>query len=249
MKTIDEVHIAPLRFEYDRVLGPVERYGVDVVYLLEHDDPGAVDPDYHDALVAELEAAGAEVRTESVDLLDVYDVLGVVTTLVASHPDDIVRVNVSGGSKLAAVGATIACMATGATAYYAHPESYTHERTQPTSHGYAGDEVLPSYPIESPTTDQVAVMAFLDATNTERHAAKKKDVIEHAEREGLSFLADNQPANDKAKFALLNANVVDPLVEDGYLEVEQVGRRKQMRLTDTGEAALRAFEHKLGGPD
>jgi len=246
MKTIDEVHIAPLRFEYDRVLGPAERYGIDVIYLLEHDDTEAVAPDYHDELVADLEATGVEVRTRTVDLLDVYDVLGVVTTLVASHPDDIVRVNVSSGSKLSAVGATIACMATDATAYYAHPEDYTRERDEPESHGYAGDEVLPSYPIESPTTDQVAVMAFLDETNTERHAAKKKDVIEYAEREGLSFLADNQPANDKAKFALLNANVVDPLVADGYLDVERVGRRKQMRLTETGEAALRAFEHKLG---
>jgi len=247
MKTIDEVHVAPLGFEYDRILGPAERYGIDVIYLLEHDEPDEARPAYHADLVVELENAGIEVRTRTVDLMDVYDVLGVVTTLVAMHPDDIVRVNVSSGSKLSAVGATIACMATGATAYYAHPEGYTYaDLEEQESYGYAGDEVLPSYPIESPTTDQVAVMAFLEEANTERHTAKKKDVIEYAEVEGLSFLADNQPANDKAKFALLNANVIEPLVEDGYLDVERVGRRKQISLTDTGEAALRAFAHKLG---
>jgi hypothetical protein len=138
-------------------------------------------------------------------------------------------------------------MVTDATAYYAHPEGYTYaEREEQESFGYVDDEVLPSYPIESPTTDQVSVLAFLEETNTERYTAKKKDVIEHAEQEELSFIANNQPANDKAKFALLNANVIEPLVADGYVHVERVGRRKQVTLTETGEAALRAFEHKLG---
>jgi hypothetical protein len=89
------------------------------------------------------------------------------------------------------------------------------------------------------------VLAFLAEENTAARTVKKKDVIEFAERVGLSFVADNDPANDKAKFALLNANVVDPLREDGYIDVERVGRRKQLTLTETGANALRAFRHKL----
>lgn len=54
-----------------------------------------------------------------------------------------------------------------------------------------------------------------------------------------------QPANDKAKFALLNNRIVDPLAENGYIEIEPVGRTKQVSLTETGENALRAFRHKL----
>ena len=245
METIDEVHIAPLGFEYDRILGPVRKYNVDVVYLLEHDDHGG-GPEYHDDLRSELTDLGVEVRTRLVDVFDIYDVLGVVTTLTADHAGDIVRVNVSSGSKLSAVGAAIACMATDATAYYVHPEGYHYaEREESQSYGYADDEVLPSYPIESPTTDQVAVMDFLAETNTDAYTVKKKDVIEFAEEEGLAFVADNEPANDKAKFALLNANVIDPLLDDGYVAVEDVGRRKQVTLTDTGQDALRAFRHKL----
>ncbi|WP_115863942.1 HFX_2341 family transcriptional regulator domain-containing protein [Halorussus litoreus] len=245
MQPIEEVHVAPLGFEYDRIVGPVRRYEADVLYLLEHDDP-ASSPDYHDDLRDELTEVDVEVRTRSVDIMDVYDVLGVVTTLVADHAADLVRVNVSSGSKLSAVGATIACMATGATAYYVHPEGYPYaDRGERQSYGYADDEVLPSYPIESPTADQIAVMDFLAETNTDAYTAKKKDVIEFAEEEGLAFVADNEPANDKAKFALLNANVVDPLVEDDYLAVEDVGRRKQLRLTETGTNALRAFRHLI----
>jgi hypothetical protein len=242
---IDEVHVAPLGYEYDRILGPVREYGVDVVYLLEHEGPSSGYADYHDDLKAEL-AAECEVRTRTVDLMDIYDVLGAVTTLAADHPDDIVRVNVSSGSKLSAVGAAIACMCTEATPYYVHPEGYTHaDRGERQSYGYAGEEVLPSYPIESPTADQVATMQFLEETNSEHRTAKKKHLIDHAEREGLSFIAENDPANDKAKFALLNANVIDPLVDDGYIEVEQVGRRKRVTLTETGRDALRAFRHKV----
>ncbi|WP_132058421.1 HFX_2341 family transcriptional regulator domain-containing protein [Halorussus amylolyticus] len=245
MNTIDEVHVAPLGYEDERILGPVEKYDADVLYLLEHDDR-TDEPEYHDDLRAELADLDVTVRTVAVDLMDIYDVLGVVTTLVADHPDDIVRVNVSSGSKLSAVGATLACMCTDATAYYVHPEGYPYaDRGERQSYGYADDEVLPSYPIESPTTDQVAVMQFLADTNTAAYTAKKKDIIEYADEVGLSFLADNQPANDKAKFALLNANVVEPLLEDDYIEVEDVGRRKHITLTETGEDALRAFRHKV----
>lgn len=245
MQSIDEVHIAPLGYEYDRIVGPVEEYDVDVVYLLEHDDRVTA-PEYHDEVRDRVAELGASLRSRSVDLFDIYDVLGVVTTLVAEHDDDIVRVNVSSGSKLSAVGATIACMCTDATAYYVHPEGYRYaDREERQSYGYADDEVLPTYPIESPTADQVAVMDFLAERNTDAYTVKKKDIIEFAEEEGLSFVTDSDPANDKAKFALLNANVVDPLLDDGYVAVEDVGRRKQVTLTDTGEDALRAFRHRI----
>lgn len=246
MNPIDEVHIAPLGYEYDRILGPARRYDIDIIYLLEHEESNSTSPDYHEKLKRELSDEDIEVRSRTVDILDIYDVLGIVTTLVSDHEDDIVRVNVASGSKLSAVGATIACMATDATAYYVHPEGYAHaDRNERQSYGYVDDEVLPTYPIESPTTDQVAAMDFLDSETTDVYTPKKKDIIEYAEKEELSFISDNQPANDKAKFALLNANIVDPLQENGYVEVRKVGRQKQVTLTPTGQNALRAFRHKL----
>ncbi|MFH5797221.1 DUF6293 family protein [Haladaptatus sp. CMAA 1911] len=246
MQSIDEVHIAPLGFEYDRILGPVKQHGVDILYLLEHDGPASERPDYHEALKEELEAEGIEVRSRTVDLMDIYDVLGIVTTLVSEHEDDIVRVNVASGSKLSAVGAAIACMATDATAYYVHPEGYAHaDRDERQSYGYVGEEVVPTYPIESPTHDQVSVMNYLEEANTDVYTPKKKDLIDYSEDEGLSYIADSNPANDKAKFALLNANIVDPLERDGYIEVQKVGRQKQVTLTETGHDVLHAFRHKL----
>jgi len=246
MRTIDEVHVVPLGYEHDRILQPVRKHDADVVYLLtENGGQNRLTP-YQEALVEELESDGRRIRFREVDLEDLYDVLAVVTTVAAEHDDDVVRVNVSSGGKLAAIGSAIACMATAATAYYVHVEEHVPDlEATPRTRGMTTDEVLPSYPIEAVSRDQVAILDYLAEENTAAYTAKKSDLIAFAEEAGLSFMMDADPANDKAKFALLNANVIDPLVEDGYIDVRSVGRQKQIELTETGENVLHAFRHKL----
>jgi hypothetical protein len=203
---------------------------------------------YHEDLLAALSEGGVEVRLRPVDLYDVYDVLGAVTTLAARHAGDDVRVNVSTGGALAAVGATVACMdvSTDATAYYVHPEERAHDGTAaPATRGLADVESLPTYPVDSPTPDQVAVMRYLREADTAAYTPKKRDVIDHAKEAGLGFVANDPPANRQGEFRRLNATVVEPLVADGYVTVEDVGRRKELSLTERGEQALRAFRHKL----
>jgi len=245
VREIQEIHVAPLGYEHDRILEPARSYDADEVYLLasEQDDAGAA---YHETLAEELAAGGTEVTWKRVDLDDVYDVLGVVTTITAEHSEDIVRVNVASGAKLADIGCAMACMATDATAYYVHPEEHGPPlEEEPLTAGVADVEVLPSYPVETPTTDQVAVLDYVQEATTAAYTPKKSDLIEFSETEGLSYMVEADPANDKAKFALLNTHIVEPLVERGYLAVESVGRQKQVSLTETGENALRAFRHKL----
>lgn len=245
MEQINEIHIAPLGYERDRIVEPIRKHNADAVYLLEdtlHGERAC----YQDEMIETLQAEGVDVTVESADLQDLYDVMAVVTTIAADHVDDIVRVNVSSGPKLADIGSAIACMATNATAYYVRPERQVHPLDEkPLTEGMIDDEKLPSYPIEAISRDQVAILDFLEETNTQTYTAKKKDLIEFAEDEALQFMADANPANDKAKFALLNANVVDPLQEDGYIDVKPVGRQKQIVLTETGENVLHAFRHKL----
>ncbi|AJF26617.1 hypothetical protein JZX76_02585 [Haloarcula hispanica] len=246
MDQIREIHIAPLGHERDRIAEPIHQHNADDVYLLTATtEPSRLTP-YQQALVEELDANGVSVDLHCADLHDLYDVLAVVTTLTADHPEDIVRVNVSSGPKVAAIGSAIACMATAATAYYVHPEEHVPPiSAEPLTRGMERAEVLPSYPIEAISRDQVAVLDYLKRTNTNTYTAKKSDLIGFAEDAGLSFIDDADPANEKAKFALLNANIVDPLVEDGYIEVNDVGRTKQVELTETGENVLHAFRHKL----
>ena len=93
MQTIDEVHIAPLGYEYDRVVEPVRKHDADVVYLLTADRARLTA--YREALVEELEADGRETRFREVDLGDLYDVLAVVTTVTDEHAEDIVPLTTS----------------------------------------------------------------------------------------------------------------------------------------------------------
>ncbi|USZ73083.1 DUF6293 family protein [Natronosalvus halobius] len=263
MDVVKRVHIVPLGYEFDRVLEPICDQRADLVYLLEHptDDPDRVVPDYREELVSDIESAAATVRRRECDLTDVYAVLGEVTTLADEHATDSVSVNVSGGGTIAAIGATMACMdvSTDATAYYVEPEDYAHDPTTiPISNGTADVYGLPTYPIESPTRDQIAIMGFLadpaswNGYHEERTTPpKKKDCIEFARDVGLSFMADRAPpeshpgGEDKGAFRVLDTHVLDPLETDGYVEIEAVGRRRVITLTDQGENAYRAFRHKL----
>ncbi|WP_121820081.1 HFX_2341 family transcriptional regulator domain-containing protein [Halostella salina] len=244
LHSIDEVHIAPLGYEFDRIKVPVLEYGADVLYLLG--DRELHRTSYHERLEAELTDCGVTVHRDKVDLDDVYDVLGKITTIVDGYDDDIVRVNVSSGPKLTAVGAALACMATDASGYHVHPESRSHPIAEtPRTEGMEVAEPLPSYPLETPTADQVLVLDYVDRESDETYTPKKSDLIAFAEDHDLEFMRRADPANEKAKFALLNNRIVDPLVEQGYVRIESVGRTKQVTLTDTGRKALRAFRHKL----
>lgn len=241
---ISEVHIAPLGYEYDRIVEPVLEYDADLLYLLYGTDTS--NPEYHEALQQELLNAGIDIRTRDLNLHDIYDVLGTVTTITDHHREDIVRVNVSSGPKLATVGVALACMATDAAGYHVHPETRNHASTSsPRTEGMVAAEQLPSYPLETPSEDQVRVLNFIDERNTSTYTPKKSDLITFAEDAELNFIRKRQPGNEKAKFALLNNQIIEPLADNGYLQVESVGRTKQISLTDTGKNALRAFRHKL----
>lgn len=255
MDVEQRVHIAPIGHEYDRILDPIRNQRADIAYLLVHEDDGGV-PDYHDELQFEIESVVRDVSIVPCDLGDVYAVLGEVTTIASRHDGDNVYVNVSGAGTIPAIGATIACMdvATDATAYYVEPETYAHDgRREPASSGVADTSRLPTYPIDSPTRDQVAIMAFLADPEAydDRFATtnpKKKDLIEYARTKELSFIADRNPATDKGAFRLLDTHVVQPLEADDYVTVEKVGRRRIVELTEQGENAYRAFRHKIEIP-
>ncbi|WP_265110364.1 DUF6293 family protein [Halosolutus halophilus] len=280
MDVVKRVHIVPVGYEFDRILEPIRDQRADLVYLLEGDSAdGATDDDrrdevgsgatersatatadYHDELRTELESIVPEVRTWECDLTDVYAVLGEVTTIADEHADDQVYVNVSGAGTISAIGATIACMdvSTDAHAYYVEPSAYAHDGTsEPISFGVDEIEEVPTYPIESPTPDQVAIMEFLsepaawDGFHDDRTAPpKKKDLIEYARDHELSFMADRRSPDersgeDKGAFRVLDTHVLEPLAEDGYVTIESVGRRRVVELTERGENAYRAFRHKV----
>lgn len=249
MDVTQRVHIAPVSSEYDRVRCPLREQRADVAYLLVHDDV----PTYFEDLREEVDSIVQELTVVESDFTDVYAVLGDVTTIASSHDGDDVYVNVSGAGTIPAIGATIACMdvSTDATAYYVEPDTYVHEGTDhPITTGVETTIPIPTYPIDSPSADQIAILDFLSDpaavdSRFETTRPKKSDLIEYARRHELAFIADRDPSTEKGAFRLLDTHIVKPLAEDGYVSVERVGRRRLVELTERGENALRAFRHKL----
>lgn len=242
MDVKDRVHIAPLGFERDRVVKPAINLKADIVYLLEHDEPKSAKPNYHEDVKADLRGAGVDVKPRICDIFDLYAMLGTVAMITAENQNDDVYVNVSSGSKISAIGAMIACMATDATAYYVHPADYaSDDLNDPVSYGVEAVSELPTYPIEPPKAEQVAVLDHLD----EQGEVTKKQLIEFGEEQGLPFLTDRSTSGNQAKYRLLETHIIDPLEEDGYIQVRQVGRQKRVSLTPAGENARRAFEYLL----
>ena len=277
------VHIVPLGHERDRSVEPLRRHRADVVYLLanapdrpgdrgtvafdvDFDDPGATRVDV-DTLTGyqreawETVADFAEVRALPVELADVYDVLGVTTTVAARHgasegngPDrrtedgtgtDRLFANVSTGPRVAAVGVAMACMIVGARPYSVEPATHRHDvREEPLTSGVERTVDLPLYPMDAPTHDQVAVLGQLYDRANDNRTTDKWNLIAWARERDLTFLKEAGDSRT-AKYRALETRVLDPLRERGYVELEPVGRSDTVHLTDIGRRVFFAFQHKV----
>jgi hypothetical protein len=230
--------------------------------------------DEDEASAAQAETAdGVETAVESVDHGTVCAVLGLVTTLADRHaPDDTVRVNVSTGSRLAATGAALARMDadTDAEAYHVRTADDDADATAVTGHDDAA--VVPDYPIESPSRDEVATMAIIATLDTDVYTPKKRDLIDEAIRlrseldrpsafadrivrsadapaEWVAAFDDIGASQQKGAYRTLRERALAELETREYVAIDDdddgVGRADRLAPTPTGEAAIRAFRHKV----
>ncbi|WP_224270397.1 DUF6293 family protein [Haloprofundus salinisoli] len=246
------VQVVPLGFEYARFRDPVFRWRADKVVAIEHVD--AADIDYLDAFLAELEGNDRiDLELRTCDIFDLYDALGSIAGTIDDHADDEVFVNLSGGSKVTAIAGMIACMATGATPFYAKPDYGPDGRAVPAEPLHDAVEsvfALPTYPIDAPSPTLVAFLSYIGAETDEAtgpggrsRGPNKKDLIDFAREHDFDFVATSEATTEKAYYRLLDSRVLDPLLARGYVETERIGRRTHVTLTSDGENALRAFRH------
>jgi hypothetical protein len=236
---------------------PAEDYKADSVYLLEHDEPDSEKPRYHDTLKDELRAAGIEVRSVRCDIFDLYTVLGAVAEVITAHADDEVYVNLSTGSKISAIGGMIACMVTresaNVTPYYVRAEGYTAdegEDERPVSFGMDAISELPTYPIQGPSRNEIAMLQYIadEAPVTKKQLIRRaRQVVDRFERNAAEkgIQVDDDP--HMGEYRLLDTHILAPLEERECIEVNEVGRSKEVAVTEEGRDTLRAFEYLLNG--
>ncbi len=136
-------------------------------------------------------------------------------------------------------------MATAATAYYVHPEEHVPSvAAEPFPAGWSARRS--SRRIPSKLFLVTRSRCWTISSGQIGHLHRRKVGPHRVRRGRWSFVhRRRRPGKREGEVRALNANIVDPLVEDGYIEVNDVGRTKQVALTETGENVLQAFRHKL----
>ncbi len=237
MQIPDRVQIVPLGYEKSRVMKPINNLKADTVILLRHETDLEYEADFQRELVEELEANDRiELEQRHSDIFSLESSLvAIKNAILDCSEDDEVYVNLATGSKLTAIAGMMACQSTGATPFYVASEfrgaeGHLEPPTEPLVKTAGEINQIPTYPLKLPNQDQQRVLSFIDKHD---HVTKKQ-LIEFSETEALSFIVETESKSQEGKYRLLETNIIEPLKDDGYVEIEKQGREKHVRISEAG---------------
>ena len=220
------IHIAPVAFEVDRVVIPAVRMKADKVYLVAHDD------------VAKDKAIKYRQKIEK--QLKKKGIIKSVTEIIFKERKNDIYVNVATGSKIHAIGCMMACMLFDDRdkihPFYAQAEKYPeYEGTGQETYGVSEIHSLPTYRIGTPKRELLEAMRIIKDAGGR---IQKKKMAEEAEKSKIITVNAREQNFTQARFASLDKNIVQPLVETwGFVEVEKIGRNRWLKMTEDGDHA------------
>lgn len=231
------VHIAPVGFEIDRIVIPAKDMKADKVWLLVHNKPSEDKARaYIEKVQKMLKKAKIKVETAPLNRLELFGILRTVKEIVEREKENTVYVNVSSGSKIQAIACMMACMMfndrKNVTPFYAEAEHYpAFEGTQQSS-GVKKLVPLPTYEIHTPKPELIKALKII-----KDHDGRitKKEMAELAESNGVIIVNAREENLEQARFASLDQNIIQPLVEDWkFVEIEKIGRTRWIKMTEEG---------------
>lgn len=254
------IHIAPVGFEVDRVVIPVEDRRADRVWLLVQSGEDKAG-DYLRAIRKKLEGAGVDVREKAHDRTDLFDIIRATREVIQHERENTVFVNLSSGSKIQAIGCMMACMmfneAGNVRPYYAEPMEY-HQQDGPLSTGVRRVIEMPRYDLQVPSVMLVRALQLI-----RRHERiRKKDLLGSLLEARIITVADNPktaPEPDTlmvnsletnrlvAGLARMDQNIIRPLSEWGFVKISKVGRNRWVSLTEEGKNAAKFLPDEQAG--
>lgn len=239
----DRIQIMPVGHEVERVTAAAARFKTDKVILITHNE----NDETADECLAEIKQTFDETGVEYADprfcnLFDLYDSLGTIAQAIYEHRDDDVYVNTATGSKITAIAGMIASMVTDSTAYYVRANKYDRE----TPYDIVSYDELPHYPIDHPETEQIATMEYIKRIEaTAGVSPSKGELIQFAEANELGYMDRNVAG--KGKYRLLDTHIIDPLLNEGYIDTVKEGRKSLITLTESGRNAVQAYQYLIPG--
>lgn len=233
------VHIAPVGFEIDRIVLPAIQMKADKVWLIREANPAKDKArPYIEKIVNEFKKEKIKVEFVESDRSDIFQILKSVKEVFAKEAKNDLYVNVSSGSKIQAIACMMACMIfkeNNVTPYYVEPEDYPATQGKQQSTGLKNLVELPKYEIHKPKHELIEALKIIKDNGGK---ITKKEMARLAEEKELITVNAREENLDQARFASLEANIIQPLSEQWkFVEIEKIGRNRWIKITPEGSHA------------
>jgi hypothetical protein len=250
------VHVAPVGLDTpERIIDPLERYKADRVYLGGH---GSVDvkSEVYKVVWNHLKSRHPEIelRSFSVDVWDLFSCLNEYRKIFVAESSNHIYVNVSTGSRIAAIGGMLSCMIWGGTPYYAkidfsgaEPENQKKDTplrnevsVLPVGKAKVSTvETLPVYRIMKPSDDMLKILFIIQQAGGK---LSKKHLIEKLQSEDVRLIPVSSDAQTKSASHSRLKPFLEPMTQEwGFVTVKYKGRKSEVLLTEQGRKALKIF--------
>ena len=171
---------------------------------------------------------------------EAFPIIKAVTEIIFKERKNDIYVNVATGSKIHAIGCMMACMLFDDREkihpFYAQAEQYPeYDGKLQQTYGVAEIHPLPTYRIGTPKRELLEAMRIIKDAGGR---IQKKKMAEEAEKRKIIIVNAKKQNFTQARFASLDKNIVQPLVETwGFVEVEKIGRNRWLKMTEDGDHA------------
>ena len=234
------VHIAPVGYEVDRIVLAAKQEKADRVWLLLHENRSEdkAGP-FITKIKNQLLKQNIEIKEEYHNRRDLFKIIRAVKNIIEQEKGNEIYVNLASGSKIQAIGTMMACMMfnddSNIHPFYVEAKNYPgFNAKQPLSTGIKDIVDVPPYSIKTPDQKLVAALQIITEHNGK---LTKKEMAKIAEERQLIIINSKEKNHSMARFASLDKNIIQPLEEWNFIEIEKLGRNRWIKITQEGSNA------------
>ena len=234
------VHIAPVGYEVDRIVLAAKQEKADRVWLLLHENRSEdkAGP-FITKIKNQLLKQNIEIKEEYHNRRDLFKIIRAVKNIIEQEKGNEIYVNLASGSKIQAIGTMMACMMfnddSNIHPFYVEAKNYPgFNAKQPLSTGIKDIVDVPPYSIKTPDQKLVAALQIITEHNGK---LTKKEMAKIAEEQQLIIINSKEKNHSMARFASLDKNIIQPLEEWNFIEIEKLGRNRWIKITQEGSNA------------
>ncbi len=268
----ENVHIAALGFDVERIVAPVIDNRASRIYIIAREKDDKAKKNF-DVISNQLKKRKIEVIRETCDHRSVFLLLKKYREIMEKERNSAVSINVSCGSKITAIAGMMACMmfrdlTYSIEPYYARMYHYASQRKKnkivggafQEAWGYEDTDILDKYVIPIPEKHHIDTLTILRNGNS--WEMKKKDLLsglvdcglikqdEDFQQKRSSSKAGKNPYVFSPKdYATLKQKFIKPLKEKWEAIVVEEGKGGSIRVTPKGKNILlflEGFDYKAG---